>query len=136
MASGITLDAHIYVGQYSQYSVGRPWASGEPIGEPIHYAPCGWREDAGDGHGVTFPPLTEVIARAVARLRGNWPERREATLHFLRRDPWGHPRWDDGLDWTMGAAEAAYHVLGTRRAAGGLLAQPEFQAAWIAALRA
>lgn len=138
MSSGIIHDATIRVGRYSQYSVGRPWASGrEGITAPICYAHTGWREDAGEGSGASpnyepaFPPLAEVIERVVAAgLRSEWPELREATLSLLRADPWAAPRWDDGHDWTMGAYAAAYFCLGTERAAKGLLAEPAFREVW------
>lgn len=134
MSSGIRHENTILVGNYSSYSIGRPWASGEGIGDPISYAPCGWAEDAGKDAVVEFRPLADVIASAVEQLRGYWPDRRAATLAFLRDNPWRAPKWDDGLDWTMAAEAAAYHVTGTQRAAEGLLEQPEFRAAWLAAL--
>jgi len=141
MSSGIIHDATIRVGKYSQYSVGRPWASGrEGITAPICYAYVGWREDAGEGAGSglgyepAFRPLSAVIQRVVARLAGNWPERRAPTLALLSTRPFASPRWRDGLDWTMGAVAAAEHVLGSHRAAIGLCRQPEFRAAWIAAV--
>lgn len=135
MSSGIIHDDTVFVGQYSQYSVGRPWASGEGVGEQIRYAPCGWREDAGVGT-PEFRLLAEVIVRAIAcGLEGNWPARRNATLEFLREHPFEAPKWDDGLDWSMGVVDAAYSVLGTRRAADGLIANPQFREAWLVALR-
>lgn len=115
---------------------GAQWESGESAEqELICYAPCGWLEDAGETP-VPFPSLSEVIARAVAQLRGNWPDRRDAILAFLRADPFGAPRWADGLDWTMGAEQAAWCVTGSRSVAAALIDQPEFRRAWLDALAA
>lgn len=135
MASGIIHYETIHVGKYSEYSVGRPWASGERPSPAINYAPCGWREDAGPVAGLEFRPLAAVVAAVVANaMRGYFPELRSATLEFLRSHPFDSPQYSEGLDWTMGAKQAAFSNLGTQRAADGLIEQPQFREAWLRAL--
>jgi hypothetical protein len=140
MSSGVIQDAVVLVGQYSQYSVGRPWASGrEGITGPVVYGFLGWREDAGEGQGAgqnlpAFPTLDTVCTQVIeCASRGGWPDRREATIAFLRRHPYAEPT-ADGLDWSMGVRRCALAVLGTERAADGLLLQPTFRSAWEAAV--
>lgn len=137
MSSGIIHEREVFVGQFSQYSIGRPWASGEGVGDPIPYAPCGWREDAGDVAGIEFRTLAATIQRVLeCALEGTWPDRRAKTLAFLRAHPFDAPKWDDGLDWSMGVVDGAFSALGTRRAAEGLISLQQFRDEWLVALRA
>ncbi len=132
MSSGITIDWAADVGDHSIYHVGHPWASGEASGTRRTYAYCGWAEDAGPGPwGHGFRPLAKVIQRVLqVAAAGYFPERRDATVAALVADPWRRLRWEDGHDWTMAAAAAAYTCLGSGRATDGLLRHPSFREAW------